>query len=1099
MYSKLHYGLSTNPSLTKASWLSLQQQIDALPGGVKLAVLLSKVHIAQDSLDQFANAHPRSEFLRAWRSEEEQSEFDVAHSQHADRLVQAGQVVLHESASQALSQVALRNRHLLDSRTVDAVHNIDRALLLHTYALWSIKRDLAEVKLPDGDFLDAFEGGFVVRQPGTHSTYLVYVLPPDVETSEDVPPPEVVTSEEVDDSSANSDEPQPAEGRRLDAIDAILHECDNNLHPHGWKNCSRWVKTPPNWREDEGARSLLMGEGLYDFCKDEQEQVFEFPSMANLERDDTSKNLKKMKKDHPGLTVTRSFPRHCFFSVEVETPTVPWPTVPFFISGSGEIYFDCDSISGGCKNGEAGGCISMTMSLDIPGCEFCPSILTGSIKYCMSVSKGCCGDCPNGQPAPFKAVMDYYSFYYATPLPSSHYECPFDGGCPDPLLKHKRFVACNSQYSTGETTGTLMCCTGPTMPCTVDDDGHLSMTRRLEHEVKDEVKDEETWLDKARRERSGAFKRKKHVSGAARDAQRDHTDGRRMNHVPDGMTEEEWYEEADRMEAFAKKAQEDILKEKTFYCMNPTGPCCYYACTDGSCCPAGRCGPYRRKLLQSEDDQNCYTTSDGGTSCTSHPSAFLQGHELELQAVNTSLLAHVHGRELDHCYPLQCGYCTSCSYCYGRCARGTCCYDKRYQQEMLYPWCEEIDEPPSPSPPPPVWMSEGVGSCCTNPEAFCNCMANFPPPSPRPPGGVEGDVSRDEGRALAYSAWEAEKAKPQRWCSPFEGKRHSGDRRSFWRNGMKYYTDTTLGWAYNWRCCTGTDCWKPGGYRWWKEHVKVILELSAGWCDVACAYMNGELHFGKYHGEAEECNNEFNEGLKMNWQMEIYGEVKVCTMFICWALIPQTMLYPDYEFNPADYLPKPSGSVICTELYRQGRLPRHIFEADQAYGQSVDPVLHAGYVSWASRVVVAMRKWPRATQVVEIFAVPWAQHMAHREGVLHEDSALGRYLMNVGGPICYWVGKAQVSASQWLPAPLLQLASWLYGFLVYSALLLIYVGVWLFALGPQLLLASMLGMGQGQSSLVEAVGLVAVSLVAQTCLFATVVIPVAKWAARSAA
>lgn len=102
--------------------------------------------------------------------------------------------------------------------------------------------------------------------------------------------------------------------------------------------------------------------------------------------------------------------------------------------------------------------------------------------------------------------------------------------------------------------------------------------------------------------------------------------------------------------------------------------------------------------------------------------------------------------------------------------------------------------------------------------------------------------------------------------------------------------------------------------------------------------------------------------------------------------------------------------VICTELFEQGRLPLHIYKADTAFGHTVHPAIHAGYLLWAQYVVKLMRRSSAFTDFVELFARPWAHHMAYKMGVETEDSVLGRALMTVGCPICFVLGKIQETA-----------------------------------------------------------------------------------------
>ncbi len=100
------------------------------------------------------------------------------------------------------------------------------------------------------------------------------------------------------------------------------------------------------------------------------------------------------------------------------------------------------------------------------------------------------------------------------------------------------------------------------------------------------------------------------------------------------------------------------------------------------------------------------------------------------------------------------------------------------------------------------------------------------------------------------------------------------------------------------------------------------------------------------------------------------------------------------------------GTVICSELRRQGLLPDHIWEADEEYGKTVSPDMRAGYLMWAEPWVQVMRSSEAATRFTHLLARPWAQHMAYEVGAESEDSTAGRIIMQVGGSICRLLGAA---------------------------------------------------------------------------------------------
>jgi len=104
------------------------------------------------------------------------------------------------------------------------------------------------------------------------------------------------------------------------------------------------------------------------------------------------------------------------------------------------------------------------------------------------------------------------------------------------------------------------------------------------------------------------------------------------------------------------------------------------------------------------------------------------------------------------------------------------------------------------------------------------------------------------------------------------------------------------------------------------------------------------------------------------------------------------------------------GKIICTELFRQGKMDKEIFAADNEFGlmmQDQQPEIHAGYIRWAKYVVPAMRKSPLVTKLVSLVALPWAKHMAFIMGVSKKDSLIGKLVMMIGLPICKILGKAK--------------------------------------------------------------------------------------------
>ena len=106
------------------------------------------------------------------------------------------------------------------------------------------------------------------------------------------------------------------------------------------------------------------------------------------------------------------------------------------------------------------------------------------------------------------------------------------------------------------------------------------------------------------------------------------------------------------------------------------------------------------------------------------------------------------------------------------------------------------------------------------------------------------------------------------------------------------------------------------------------------------------------------------------------------------------------EFN----LELEEGTVICTELYRQGLLDDATYEADAAFGTTLSETTLRGYRIWANPVVALMKNSETATTIVSTIAKPWTKEMAYQVGVAEEGSIIGKGMMIVGVPISWTIG-----------------------------------------------------------------------------------------------
>ena len=106
-----------------------------------------------------------------------------------------------------------------------------------------------------------------------------------------------------------------------------------------------------------------------------------------------------------------------------------------------------------------------------------------------------------------------------------------------------------------------------------------------------------------------------------------------------------------------------------------------------------------------------------------------------------------------------------------------------------------------------------------------------------------------------------------------------------------------------------------------------------------------------------------------------------------------------------------SGKIICTELYRQGLMDQATFEADQKFGAHLvkfNPDVMIGYWTVAAPIVALMKASHTFARVVNFFAAPWAQEMAHRVNPSVPGSGFGSLIMAAGFAFCGFIGRFRV-------------------------------------------------------------------------------------------
>lgn len=112
------------------------------------------------------------------------------------------------------------------------------------------------------------------------------------------------------------------------------------------------------------------------------------------------------------------------------------------------------------------------------------------------------------------------------------------------------------------------------------------------------------------------------------------------------------------------------------------------------------------------------------------------------------------------------------------------------------------------------------------------------------------------------------------------------------------------------------------------------------------------------------------------------------------------------------------GKIICTKLHELGKMPKEIYEADQAFGArlvKISPQTYDGYACWAQHVVRWMSRddWFGKVVVFAAYhiATPWSKAMAEEMGVNVKSSWFGRLLMKQGLRFCSMIGQMNQNRS----------------------------------------------------------------------------------------
>jgi hypothetical protein len=106
-------------------------------------------------------------------------------------------------------------------------------------------------------------------------------------------------------------------------------------------------------------------------------------------------------------------------------------------------------------------------------------------------------------------------------------------------------------------------------------------------------------------------------------------------------------------------------------------------------------------------------------------------------------------------------------------------------------------------------------------------------------------------------------------------------------------------------------------------------------------------------------------------------------------------------------------SVVCTELYRQHMISDVMYDADLAYGKTLDPDILHGYHFWAKPLVRLMRRHYAVTIIIKVLALPWIKEIAYRQAGLEPGSVLGMFMLFCGLPLCKGIGVVRKIFEPW--------------------------------------------------------------------------------------
>lgn len=101
-----------------------------------------------------------------------------------------------------------------------------------------------------------------------------------------------------------------------------------------------------------------------------------------------------------------------------------------------------------------------------------------------------------------------------------------------------------------------------------------------------------------------------------------------------------------------------------------------------------------------------------------------------------------------------------------------------------------------------------------------------------------------------------------------------------------------------------------------------------------------------------------------------------------------------------------AGTVICTQLYRDGYVHPHVYHMDNKYVRKhFSAATVNGYRFWAVPFVYWMRKNKTVYAVGKYFGLAWSNHCASHYTSMAKPNFVGKWLIRIMVPVCWCIGK----------------------------------------------------------------------------------------------